>query len=185
MKRLALLAAVVMLCGCSLGSGQMGEALAVRSRLLSASGCSFRCHLTADYTDTVEQFTLDCQTLTNGTLEFTVVEPESISGITGAVDSDEGALTFDGEVLAFPLMADERLSPISAPWILMNTLKNGYITACVQENELLHLSISDSYADDALELEVWVDGENCPVSAEISWQGRRVVSMTVENFRCS
>lgn len=159
----------------------MEEALTIRNRLLS-SGCSFRCEITADYIDTVEVFTLDCTTTDNGGLSFSVVEPESISGVAGSVSGGEGALTFDDVVLAFPLMADDRISPVSAPWLLISTLRSGYITACAREGEGLRLTIDDSYADDALTLEVWTDGEGNPTAGEISWQGRRVVSMTVEDF---
>ena len=80
MKRLAPLMAAVMLCGCAMNGGQMEQALAIRGALLSANECSFRCALTADYIDTVEQFTLECAVGQEGTLKFTVAEPESISG---------------------------------------------------------------------------------------------------------
>lgn len=184
MKRLVLaLAMVVFLTGCS-GEQEMEEALQIRSRLLAASSCSFRCQITADYIDTVEQFTLDCAMDSGGTLTFSVVEPQSISGVTGKVNGEEGALTFDETILAFPLMADDRLSPVSAPWLLMNTLKQGYITACSREGEGLHLTIDDSYADDALTLEIWTDGSGNPTAGEVCWQGRRVVSMSVEDFAC-
>lgn len=183
MKRTILAAAALLVClsGCASSDAQMEEALALRGKLLS-SGCSFRCEITADYIDTVEVFTLDCVANTDGTVDFTVAEPESISGITGKVSGEEGALTFDDVVLAFPLMADDTLSPVSGPWLLINTLKSGYITACTREGEGLHLTIDDSYADDALTLEIWTDGSGNPISGEISWQGRRVVSMEVEGF---
>lgn len=180
MKRIMAFLAVFCLCGCSAADQEMEEALAVRSRLLS-SDCSFRCEITADYIDTVEVFTLECTT-DDGALGFSVAEPESISGITGTVSNGEGALTFDEAVLAFPLMADDRISPVSAPWLLISALRSGCITACAHEGDGLHLSIDDSYDDDALTLEIRMDANGYPVSGEISFQGRRVVSMTVENF---
>lgn len=183
MKRLlGLLMMVVMLGGCASVDQEMEQALAIRGQILS-SGCAFRCEITADYIDTVEQFTLDCTVDVSGELSFTVVEPESIQGITGTVNAQEGALTFDDTVLAFPLMADDRLSPISGPWILIHTLRSGCITAVTGEGEGLHLTIDDSYADDALTLEIWTDARGFPTAGEISWQGQRVVSMGVEDFR--
>jgi len=173
--------AVVFLSGCS-SDGLMEETLTMRSTLLGAQECNFTCSIIADYSDSLEQFVLDCQGRQDGTLLFSVAEPESIRGITGAVDADEGAMTFDDEILAFPLMADDRISPISAPWILVNTLKSGYITAVVREDDLLHLSINDTYADDALELEVWLNEIGTPINAEISWKGIRMVSMEIENW---
>ena len=182
MKRLtSLLMTLIVFSGCAAANGEMEEALNIRSRMLS-SGCSFRCQITADYIDTVEVFTLDCSVDPDGKVEFTVVEPESIRSITGQVEGEKGALTFDDVILAFPLMADDRLSPVSSPWILIQTVRKGYITACTREGEGLHLTIDDSYADDALTLEVWTDQQGFPTAGEICWQGRRVVSMTVEGF---
>lgn len=181
MKRiLTALSLLVFLAGCA-GEDEMQDALELRSRLI-ASDCEFRCQITADYIDSVEQFTLDCTASREGEVAFTVTAPQSISGITGTVSGEEGTLTFDGQVLAFPLLAQDRLSPVSAPWLLMNTLRGGCITACAEEGEGLHLTIDDSYADDALTVEIWTDEEERPTAAQISWQGRRVVSMRLEEF---
>lgn len=181
MKRLlSVLTLLVFLTGCA-GEDEMEEALKLRSALLSLD-CVFQCQITADYIDSVEQFTLDCAVSREGEVAFTVTAPQSISGITGTVSGDAGTLTFDGQVLAFPLLAQDRLSPVSAPWLLMSTLRGGCITACAREGEGLHLTIDDSYADDALTLEIWTDGDGIPISAEIGWQGRRVVSMVLEGF---
>ena len=45
------------------------------------------------------------------------------------------------------------------------------------------MMIRDSYEDDALELEIWLDGESRPVQAEIGYEGRRILTMEIENFR--
>ena len=172
---------LVFLLGCSAQNEPMEEALAIRGKLLSSES-TFRCVITADYGETLETFTLDCKCESDGELDFRVVSPESISGITGSVDEEEGELHFDGQVLGFPLLAGEKISPVSAPWILMNTLKRGYITSVARTDTGLLLCIDDSYADDALNLEVWTDGQGNPIAGEISWQGRRMVSMVIEGF---
>ena len=170
----------LLLCGCTRDKG-MEEALAVRSRLLS-SGCSFRCEITADYIDHYEEFELECVAEADGSVSFTVLEPESISGIRGTVSGTDGTLEFEDLVLAFPLMADERISPVAAPWLLVNTLRSGYITASVREGELLHLTIDDTYAEDALTLEVWVEEDGQIDGCEIGWRGRRLLTVEVEDF---
>ena len=185
MKRLSiLLALMVFLSGCAGENGEMGDALSLRSKLLS-TGCSFRCRITADYIDTVEIFTLECEQSGTEPMHFRVAEPESIRDITGQVENGEAALTFDDTILAFPLMADDRLSPVSAPYLLIKALRDGYITACTREGDGLHLSINDTYADNALTLEVWTDAEGNVLAGEIGWQGRRIVSMEVEGFTFS
>lgn len=170
----------LLLCGCS-GEKEMEEALALRSRMVS-SGCSFRCEITADYIDYVEEFTLECIADMEGNVRFTVAEPESIQGVCGTVDGKEGTLDFEDMVLGFPLLADERLSPVMAPWILISTLRSGYITACVREEDGLHLTIDDSYDDDALTLEIYLDETGTVEDCEIGWRGRRVLSVEVEDF---
>lgn len=181
MKRIILLLVpILLMTGC--GADRLQEqALNLRSRCLGAQECSFRVEITADYIDTVEEFTLECTADSEGVVSFTVVEPEEIQGITGSVSGEEGALTFDDQVLAFPLMADEHLSPVSGPWILMKALRSGYIQSYVEEDGLLHLTMNDSYADDALTVDVWVQ-DGIPVAAEISWLGKRAVSMEIEEL---
>ena len=124
-----------------------------------------------------------CQSDNDGNLTFTVQSPESISGISGTISSGEGKLTFDDVALYFPLMTDDQISPVSGPWILMKTLLGGYLTACSEEDALMRLTIDDSYEEDALQLEIWMDADDRPVNAEIYYDGRRIVTMEVGNFQ--
>ena len=98
------------------------------------------------------------------------------------VSASGGKLTFDDVAVKFPLMADGQVTPISGPWILMKTLLGGFLTAACEEDDLLHLTIHDSYEEDALQLEIWLSAEDVPVCAEILYDGRRIVTMNVENF---
>jgi len=154
----------------------------LRADLLGCLECSFDVTITADYGDEIYEFAMNCQTGGRGDVQFTVLKPDSIAGITGEIASGEGNLTFDDVALHFPLLADDQITPISGPWILMKTLLGGYLTAACEEEDLLHLTIHDSYEEDALQLEIWLNGENVPVVAEIFYDGRRIVTMDVENF---
>lgn len=179
---LCILLLLVILPGCSDGRAEMDRAMALRSRLLAASGIRFDAVVTADYGDKLTTFSLSCETDEEGNLRFTVLSPESIEGITGILSATGGKLTFEDTALAFPTMADGQLSPVSAPWILLNTLRSGYLTSCALEEGALRLSIDDSYADDALHLDIWLDPSDQPARGEILWQGRRLLSVTVTNF---
>ena len=182
MKKLICLPVLVLaLAGCSAGSAELEEALAFRSAILGAQKVSFQAQISADYIAHVEQFTLNCTADSAGAVTFEVAEPEEISGITGTVAGTEGTLNFDDTILAFPLMADERLSPVSGPWVMMKALRSGCITSCGQEGELLRVTVDDSYEDDALTVEVWLSGQEI-VAAEISWQGKRQMTMEIEGF---
>ena len=180
-KLTALLLVLMLLTGCSGKQKELEQAMTLRAKLL-ASTCSFDAKVTADYGDKLYVFTMQCEGDTRGDLSFTVLEPESISGIAGVISKDGGKLTFDDTALAFPLMADDLLTPVSAPWILLKTLRGGYLRAANMEGELLHLIIDDSYEEDALQLDIWLNGDNQPVQADILYDGRRILTVQVSNF---
>ena len=181
-KFAALMIALVILTGCTGKRDEMDRAMNLRAALLGSGGCTFTAHICADYGDAVHEFTLYCEGMNNGNLGFRVEKPETISEITGRFKGEEGALTFDDVALTFPLLADDQVTPVSGPWIFLKTLLGGYLTACNQEEEYLHLTINDSYEEDALQLEIWLDGENRPVQVEIVYDGRRILTMEIENF---
>ena len=181
-KAAALLLAVLMLTGCSVKEEELERAMTLRARLL-ANPCSFAAEVTADYGDKVYTFAMDCEGDAQGNLTFTVTSPESISGITGILSKAGGALTFDETALQFPLLADEQVSPVSAPWIVLNTLRGGYLTAANLEDGLLRLTIDDSYEEDALQLDIWLNENDQPVRAEILYDGRRILTVGVRDFQ--
>lgn len=155
----------------------------LRSRLLASEGCSFQAVITADYGDRLYSFTMDCEGNPDGDLTFTVQKPDTISGVTGKIVDAKGQLTFEQIALDIPLLADGLISPISAPWILLKTLRSGYMTSAGTDGERLLLRIDDSFRDDALHLDIWLNSENLPERAEILWDGQRYLSMEVNDFR--
>ena len=183
MRRIWMVLLVVFLTGCSTKNSEMDRALAVRNQLLKCSGVAFQVQITADYGETVYQFSMDCTADNQGNLSFQVLTPETIQGITGTVSTDGGKLTYDGTLLAFDLLADGQISPVSAPWLLIKTLRGGYISSCTQEEDAFRLSVDDSYADDALHLEIWLDANEIPYRAEIYWQEKCVVTLCVSDFK--
>ena len=183
MKRIAAVFLALLFCtGCTGKRDELDRAMGLRADLLGCLGCSFDVTITADYGDQVYEFAMSCTADGRGNLDFTVAKPESIAGITGSISSGEGKLTFDDVAVQFPLLADGQVTPVSGPWILMKTLLGGYLTAANEEEDLLHLTINDSYEDDALQMEIWLNSENIPICGEILYDGRRIVTMTVENF---
>ncbi len=184
MKRLLpILALVILLQGCGSRNDPMDRALNFRRQLLSGNGCSFTVAVTADYEDTLYSFTMDCAGDQEGNLTFSVVEPETILGITGKLSHDGGKLTFDDKALAFPMLADGQLTPVSGPYVFLKTLRGGYLKACGKDGDYLKLSVDDSYDAQALHLEIWLDQEYAPVRGEVYWQGRRILSLEVSDFK--
>lgn len=182
MKRLALaLLSVILLTGCGSQKESLNRAMELRAKLIASQGCAFDAVITADYGAQTQTFAVSCQADEQGNLTFTVKEPQTISGITGKISGTGGALTFDDQVLAFELLAEGQITPVSAPWILVRTLMGGDVRSCIEEDGMLRLSVVDGYQDDALEMEIWM--EESPQFAEIVWQNRRILTLEIENFR--
>lgn len=173
---------VLLLAGCSETETRINRVLELRSTLLKNS-CTFTAEITADYGDKLFTFTLECAGDEEGNLTFSVAKPESISGITGTITGEGGFLTFDDAALQFDLLADGQVTPVSAPWLLLKTLRGGYLTAAGEDGDLLRVTIDDSYAEDALQLDIWLSSENLPVQGEILYDGCRILSMTIGNFQ--
>lgn len=182
-KLLGLMCLLLMLSGCSRENKQMQQALDLRTAVLGAESCSFDCRITADYGDTIHSFSLTCQGDRQGNLTFTVTEPDTISGISGKISRTGGQLTFDETALQFDLLTDDQLSPISAPWIFLKTLREGYLlTAGTQEGNLI-ITAKDSYEEDALLAEITVNTENLPCRGEIFYRNRKILTLEIGNFR--
>ena len=184
MKRMvAIFLTVFLLAGCS-RNGSIDGALVLREQLLKCNSCSFDAQITADYGEKIYSFTLHCQTDKNGDLTFTVTEPKTIQGITGKISNDSGSLTFDDQILAFEMIADGQITPVSAPWLMVRTLRSGYIAYSGEDGSNTRVRFDDSYREDAIQLDIWLNENNQPLRCEILWQGRRVVSLDVKNFSC-
>lgn len=184
-KVVFLLLLVVMLWGCAPGGGTpMDEAIAFRTGLQSAGGCGFLAQVTADYGDEVYTFSLACDTNAEGTLSFTVTAPESIAGICGNVSGETGNLTFSDTVLSFSALADGQLSPVAAAYTAARSWRTGYITTCGAEDDRLVMSVDSSYDDNPITVETWLDREKgVPLFAEICYNGRRILSVTISDFQ--
>ena len=161
----------------------MDQVMLFRQALNDGASCQFEGYITADYGDRLYTFTLDCQVDALGNVTFSVRSPQSICGITGKIGEEKGILTFDEQVLAFPLLADGYISPVSGPWLMVRALKAGYIRGCSQEEQKIRVTIDDSYEEDTIQVDVWLDEQNCPMQADFLWKGRRIITMEVKNFR--
>lgn len=184
MKKCVLLAVmIVLLTGCSNDGDAVDRAMALRSRLMAGNGSSFHAKITADYGDKVCVFQVQCQSDRQGSVQFEVLEPEPIGGISGKIDAKGGQLQFDDLALAFDLLADEQVSPVSAPWLMLKALQGGYVKSGGMEGELYRVTIDDSYDSDAMQVDVWLGADGLPVRAEILYRNRRILSLVVSNYR--
>ena len=177
-----------MLCfltGCTGQGDHLDRAMELRADLLGCHQCSFDAVITADYGDELYTFEMHCIADSTGDLQFQVLAPEAIAGITGTFTGEKGLLTFADFALEFPRLTDDQITPVSGPWILMKTLLGGYLTSCGPDGEMLRVTIHDSYEEDALTMDIWLNTENKPIRGEILYDRRRIVTMDIENFSIS
>ena len=184
MKRIFLiLICLLYLSGCSSGQEPIDVAHKLRSDILHSSSCLFNAHITADYGDELYEFDMQCEFDQLGNLMFSIKKPDSIAGITGRVDAKEGAFTFDDQVLAFKKITDGQLTPVTAPWVLMQAVRGGYISACGKDKDGYHIQLDESYEENPLTLDLWIN-HNMEISrGELLWDGRRILSIDVTDYK--
>ena len=170
------------LSGCSSEDRALSDAMKFRDKLLSVEGCAFQARITADYGDSLYTFGSSCQADSSGTVRFEITEPESLAGIAGTISEEGGTVPFEDTALYFDLMADGQLSPVSAPWFFIRTLRSGCITSACQEESLLHITADDRYDENALTLDIWLENGLVPVRADILYDGKRILALEIGSF---
>ena len=182
MKRLLLsIICLLLLSGCGHNSA-LENALQLRSDLLAASECTFDVSVSADFDNVTYTFDMSCKADRDGNIAFTTTKPESISGITGTISSDGGNLTFDESILAFEVLANDMISPVSSPWFFLTALRSGYLKACERTEEGIHVVANDTYEDKTFQVEIYTNKDMIPIHGEILWNGCRIVSLSITNF---
>ena len=170
------------LVGCTGKTDHVSEGLTLRQKLLQSNGCAFDAVICANYSDCSYVFTLRCTVDQAGDLTFTVIDPESINGISGTVTSAGGDLRFDDTVLGFDPVAGDLISPVGAPWLFIKTLQGGYLHAVQKDPSGTVLIIDDTYRQNSVRAHILVSNDSAPVSCEFYWKGKRYLSMDVCNF---
>ena len=181
-------ASVFLICCCLLSgcssreNSQMEQVIDLRKTILEASNCSFLAAITVDYGNEVYTFQMNCEAGKDDTLNFSVTDPETIAGITGEISNEQAAFTFDDRVLAFPMLADDQLAPVAAPWLFIKALRSGYLTGCSKEGEGLCIYVDDSFEDNLLQLLIYTDADTVPIRAEFIYKDRRILTMDIKDF---
>jgi hypothetical protein len=160
----------------------MDDVATLRAQIENCKSYSFRASVTADYGEAVSEFVLLCTSERKDQLKISVLEPDTISGITCEISDTSGKVVFEDKLLAFELLADGLVSPVSAPWFFTKSLRSGYISSCGEKDGNAFVRIDDSYGQLSYSVEVWFDEDFKPASAEIVWEGKRILSMLISDF---
>ena len=172
----------IFLTGCAAKSPAQ-QPLTFRTALLEAGGCSFTAAVTADYGETTADFTLDASFAPDTGASLTVTAPETIAGITAHVKDSTADVSFDNTQLGLGSLANGRLAPLAAPYVLGQSWAGAYIDSTGTEDGLLRATYRLGYDKQELVVDTWFTEEPfTPQYAEISADGRMVLSIRISNF---
>ena len=183
-KKFALLLTLIsiFLTGCAAKSPAQ-QPLTFRTALLEAGGCSFTAAVTADYGETTTDFTLDASFAPETGASLTVTAPETIAGITAHVKDSTADVSFDNTQLGLGSLANGRFAPLAAPYVLGQSWAGAYIDSTGTEDGLLRATYRLGYDKQELVVDTWFTEEPfTPQYAEISADGRMVLSIRISNF---
>ena len=169
-----LLSLVMMLSGCDADS-EIERGMALRSLLLQSEKCTLDAHVMADYGEYSFSFKTKCSMDKNGIVRFEIIEPDSICGICGQVSANQGEILFGDTAVYFPLLSQAQISPVTGPWMVLNTLKSGYLRAACREGDQVRLTMDDLFFEQTYQIDIWLDTDNIPVYSEILSNGSRIL----------
>ncbi len=178
---LSLILLLALLTGCKGEESLLTQAIAFRGQLISAGGCSFCAEITADYEQEVQTFTLECDANEEGEITFRVLAPDSIADISGHMEGGEGKVTYDGLQLAFPLLVYDRISPVSAPALVVTCWLKEFILSAGSSQENYRVTYEKKIQEKVLLIDTYFE-KDIPISAELCYNGYRIINMKITEF---
>jgi len=182
LRRIIIAFLLCLLCtACASEEEVLSPAIDFRAEVVQNGGCSFVAQVEADFGQTVQMFTLQCQTNENDELRFSVLAPETLAGISATVTEGGGTITYDGMAMDFGLLANGNVIPAAAPAIVSSCWTNAYIASAGNENSLYRATYEKNYDEKKLIVETWFE-KGLPISAEICYNNERVIKITISDF---
>lgn len=183
MRRALAIITVCVLClsGCKEEKTLLAEAIEFRADLVQSGGCRFTAELTADYGETVQEFTLSCQTDAQGTTLLTVLEPQTLAGISATVTDEGGKIQYDGLGMEFGLLANDNVIPAAAPCMVVSCWTKEYIASAGQEDARYRVSYQKNFDEKMLTVDTYFE-KGIPICAEVCYNNSRVLKMMISDF---
>lgn len=172
MKKLLLLLMIsVTLTMTACGGNAEDEFAGFCAEVEQAQSIAFTANLRAEYADKTASFKL-AYTQNDEGIKVTVIEPETISGISARVKDDSARLEYDGVILDIGSLDANGLSPMSALPVAIMAFRNAHIDSVWEEDGM---TAAQLVVSDDTSVTVWLDGELTPCNAEISSGGKALV----------
>ena len=174
-------ALLTLLCACAGNTPDTAQqALTFRQAVLQ-NDCAFDAKITADFEDTVAEFSLSCRHTARGGTEMTITAPETLEGLTAQTDETGAKLVFEDAEASFGTLDGLGLSPMAAPQLVTSAWESGYIAYTGTEDGLLRVTYTCGYGEDAYTVDTWF-ADGSPLHAEISREGWTAVQIDVAEF---
>ena len=180
-KKFLVLLLCVLLSGCAKGQDPAQSALDLRTGLMESGGCSFAADVIAHYDDRMYEFSMTCLHDREET-RLEVTKPEILAGITASVQSDSTQLEFDGTVLDFGKLANGYVSPVEAPYLLVECWRSAYIAWAGADGTQERITYLRGYEEQELTVDTWLEN-GCPTYAEVTYDGVRCLAITITDFQ--
>lgn len=180
-KWLILLSCFLLLNGCGRKQEPTQGALDFRTALMDAEGCSFAADVSASYEDRVYDFSMTC-VHTKDKTALTVTKPQAIAGISASVENGKTQLEFDGAILEFGRLANGYVSPVAAPWLLVQCWTGEYIAYAGPDGDMERITYLRGYNDEEVAVDTWLQN-GIPTYAEVSYGGVRCLTITISEFQ--
>ena len=166
----------LLLCGC--GNGEETAFEEFRQEMQNADSLSFTADVRAEYEDSTAEFKL-AFSMQGDEYSVEILEPELVAGIKARVKSGDTHLEYDGAILDIGRLTDRGLCPMSALPYLTDAMKSAYADMAWTESGLLTVRLVP--ADD-MSVTLWIDEENEPVNAEITYKEKTVVFIEIDDW---
>ena len=109
------------------------------------------------------------------------VAPETLAGITAAVDETGGTVTYDGLMMDFGLLANGRLAPAAGPAVVAYCWSSAYLAAGGEEDGRFRATYEKDYEEKMLKVDTWFEN-GIPIYAEVCYNGQRILNLTISEF---
>ena len=163
--------------------GTGGEAGDARMSYRNMAGCVMEAEVSCTQDGAAWEATLRCDYVPEGETTVEVLAPETIAGITAHVKDSAADVSFDDTQLGLGSLANGRLAPLAAPYVLGQSWAGAYIDSTGTEDGLLRATYRLGYDKQELVVDTWFTEEPfTPQYAEISADGRMVLSIRISNF---
>lgn len=172
---------ILLLGGCGSEESSVSPAIEFRAALVQAGGCGFEAQIEADFSDSIQRFTVSCAATTDGTTSLTILEPETLAGITATVTEQGGSVTYDGMAAEFGLLANGELAPAAAPALAVLCWTSEYIASAGYEEELYRVTYEKGFDEKLLLVDTWFKNA-IPICAEVCYNNQRILKLTISDF---